>query len=309
MRGRIGSNRFSPFLLQSSFGRVESIILQQEQAPNRYSMMRNPIALVILLTLFWGSCTFTRKVQTGMQAYEVKQFSVATQLFEKEYAESRSQEDKAILAFYAGESFSNMNDPAAASGWYFKASQDGYGPAALESYADALKQQEKYPEAIRVYEDLLKTSPGNAGYRSNITLCRQAIDWKNNKNPAYEIAQALFNTEAAEYSPVPISRGNVLFTSDRDSDSSNDRYLWTGRSFADLLSVNTSTLEVAAFDPVINSPENDGTAVFSPDGQMIVFTRCYVDQEYDAWCKLMYSVSQGGIWAGTRSHFPSSVKK
>jgi len=259
--------------------------------------MRNPIALVILLTLFWGSCTFTRKVQTGMQAYEVKQFSVATQLFEKEYAESRSQQDKAILAFYAGESFTNLNDPAAASGWYFKASQDGYGPEALESYADALKQQEKYAEAIRVYEDLLKTSPGNAAYRSNITLCRQAIDWRNNKNPNYEIAQALFNTEAAEYSPIPISRGKVLFTSDRDTDDSNDRYLWTGRAFSDLFTVNTATLEIESFDPVINSPENDGTAVFSPDGQMIVFTRCYVDQEYDAWCKLMYSVVQGDTWA------------
>jgi peptidoglycan-associated lipoprotein len=30
---------------------------------------------------------------------------------------------------------------------------------------------------------------------------------------------------------------------------------------------------------------------------MIVFTRCYVDQEYDAWCKLMYSVLQGATWS------------
>ena len=52
-----------------------------------------------------------------MQAYEVKQFSVATQLFEAEYAASKSQEDKAILAYYAGESFSNLNDPASAAPW------------------------------------------------------------------------------------------------------------------------------------------------------------------------------------------------
>ena len=160
--------------------------------------MRNQIFFTLVVSLVWTSCTFTRKVQTGMQAYEVKQFSVATQLFEAEYAASRSQEDKAQLAYYAGESFSNLNDPASAAPWYYKAHEDGFGPEALDRYADALKQQEKYPEAIKAYEDLLKTSPGNAAYRSNITLCKQAIDWKKNKNAAYEISQVNFNTTAAD---------------------------------------------------------------------------------------------------------------
>ncbi len=259
--------------------------------------MRNLVLFVTVLSLLATACTFTRKVQTGMQAYEVKQFSVATSLFEKEYEASHSQQDKALIAFYAGESYTNLNDPGSASVWYLKAHQDGFGPQALEKYAEAMKKQEKYPEAIKAYEDLLKASPGNAGYRSNITLCKQAIDWKNTKNPAYTISPSAFNTSSADYSPMPIGPGTVLFTSDRESDKSDERYLWTGRSFSDLYVVNTITQEISDFDPVINSPDNEGTAVISPDGMLLVFTRCYVDQDYDAWCKLMYSKRQGAVWS------------
>lgn len=258
--------------------------------------MRNQALLIIIVFAVGVGCTFTRKVRTGMQAYEVKQFSVATELFEEEYAASQSKEDRAVLAYYAGESFTNLNDPASASEWYYKANSEGYGPEALERYADALKQQEKYPEAIAAYEALLKSSPGNAGYRSNITLCHQAMEWKKNKITSFEIAPASFNTPSSDYSPLPIAPGKVLFTSDRDSDESSDRYLWTGRSFSDLYVGNTNSEEVNPFDPVINSKENEGTASFSPDGSTMVFTRCYVDQDYDAWCKLMISYQRSGAW-------------
>lgn len=231
-----------------------------------------------------------------MQAYEVKQFSVATVLFEKEFAESRANDEKAQIAFLAGESYTNLNDPASASGWYFKAHEAGYGPEALERYAIALKKQEKYQEAIQVYEDLLKTSPGSALYRSNITLCKQAIEWKKNTNPAYAIQPTSFNSPAADYSAYPIGKGKVLFTSDRGTRETSESYLWTGRSFSDLYVSDDISGQVYPFDPVINSKENEGTAVISPDGQTLVFTRCYVDQDYNAWCKLMLSYQLGGEW-------------
>ena len=259
-------------------------------------MMSKYIAIASLMMILGSACSFTKKVQTGMQAYEVKQFSVATQLFEKEYQESRSKEEKAQIAYLTGESYTNLNDPASAATWYHTAHEDGYGPEAQEHYAVALKKQEKYQEAIQVYEDLLKASPGNAGYRSNITLCRQAMEWKKNTNPAYEIAPLSFNSPASDYSAYPISKGKILFTSDRGTKETSDSYLWTGRSFSDLYIGDEVTKLVSSFDPVINSKENEGTGVISQDGQKLVFTRCYVDQDYNAWCKLMISRREGDGW-------------
>jgi peptidoglycan-associated lipoprotein len=249
------------------------------------------------LFLLGQACSFTQKVRTGMQAYEVKQYAVATQLFETEYHASRIPKDKAQIAFFTGESFEILGDPSSASTWFFKAYKDGYGPEALDRYAETLKQQEKYEEAILAYEDLLKASPGNAAYRANITLCRQAIEWKKNINPAYQVQPASFNSTASDYSPQPIGPGVVLFTSDRDSRQSTDKYLWTGRAFSDLYVSNSATQQINEFDPRINSPENEGTAVISPDGKVLVFTRCFVDQSYDAWCKLMISFRRGKDWS------------
>jgi peptidoglycan-associated lipoprotein len=251
----------------------------------------------MLISALGVGCSFTQKIHTGKQAYDVKQFAVATQLFEKEYADSRTAQEKAYLAFFAGESYTRLNDPSSAAEWYHHAFTDGFGVDALDRYAGALKQQEKYQEAIQAYEELLKMVPNHAGYRANITLCKQAIDWKKNSNPAYEIASVAFNSPSADYAPQPIGRGVVMFTSDRDSREHTNSYLWTGRAFSDLYVSNATQGSVTPFDAKINSPDNEGTAVISPDGNVLIFTRCYVDKVYDAWCKLMISYRRGNAWS------------
>jgi peptidoglycan-associated lipoprotein len=259
-------------------------------------MMKIHLWTCLLAILVMQGCAFTQKVKTGQQAYDVKQYAVAAKLFQEEYEAGGNLADKAKLAFLAGESFSKLNDQPNASAWYATAAKDGFGPEAKEKNADALKRQEKYMEAIAVYEELLKTSPGNASYRSGITACKQAMDWSKAKDQHIEITHPDFNTSAAEYSAQPIGNGKVLFTSDRDSKHTTDTYLWTGRSYADLYVWNKATRKVEEFDSKINSPENDGTAILSPDGQLLVFTRCYVDKEYDAWCKLLMSSKRGDQW-------------
>nr|MDQ3017215.1 OmpA family protein [Bacteroidota bacterium] len=96
--------------------------------------------------------------------------------------------------------------------------------------------------------------------------------------------------------PQPIGPGQVLFTSDRESKDAKDPYLWTGRAYADLY-VSNSTSQVTPFSSIINSDANEGTAIFSPDGNTLVFTRCFVAGSYDAWCQLMYSVKKSGGWS------------
>lgn len=231
-----------------------------------------------------------------MQAYEVKQYSVAAKLFETEYEEASIASEKANLAFLAGESYRHLNDNGSAGNWYSKAYKDGFGEQALLAYANSLKIQERYQEALRAYEDLLQTNPGNASYRSNVTLIRQAMDWNSKPDVSYKVKPALFNSTGSDYSPQPIAEGIVLFTSDRGSRQSTETYLWTGRFYSDLFISNLQSSQVVEYDPVINSPDNEGSAVISPDGSTLAFTRCFVDDAYDAWCKLMFSSKRGNSW-------------
>ncbi len=251
-----------------------------------------------LITILWMSaCTFTQKVRTGTQAYEVKQYSVAAQLFEEEYESSQMGSEKAKLAFLAGESFRFLNDHGAAGNWYLKAHKDGFGDQALESYANSMKHQERYQEALIAYEDLFKTNPGNAAYRANITLGRQAMEWSKSPNKAYKVEPSNFNSPGADYAPQPIGPGQVMFTSDRGSKQSSDSYLWTGRAYSDLFITNLFSSQVSEYDAAINTSDHEGTAVLSPDRNALIFTRCYVGAVYDAWCKLMISFRRSGSWS------------
>jgi outer membrane protein OmpA-like peptidoglycan-associated protein/tetratricopeptide (TPR) repeat protein len=258
--------------------------------------MKQMIRMALLAILLSQGCSFTQKIKTGLQAYEVKQYAVAADLFQKEFESSKVREDKAKLAFLAAECFTRLNRQADAAKWYDTAWQEGFGPDAQERYAQALKRQEKYMEAIQVYEQMASSAPGNARYRSEITTCRQALEWKNNSHPDYQIEPVSFNTTSAEYAPHPIGPGKVVFTSDRNSKHNSETYPWTGRSYADLYVWNKTSNAVEEFDARINSADNDGTAIVSPDGNMLVFTRCFVDQTYDAWCKLMISYRRGNQW-------------
>ncbi len=289
-----------PFIFTEKTNRIigyDAAFCNRKKPETVIGMMKIFLWTGFAVLLLWQGCSFTQKVKTGLQAYEVKQYAVAVQLFQEEYEASTNPADKAKLAFLAGESYSRLNDQPNAASWYATAAKEGYGPEAKEKNAEALRRQEKYEDAIAIYEDLLKTSPGNAGYRSGITLCRQAMDWLKAKDPNVEITRPDFNTSAEEYSPMPIGNNQLLFTSDRDSKHTSDTYLWTGRSYSDLYVWNKLTHKVDEFDATINSPENDGTAALSPDGKVIVFTRCYVDKEYDAWCKLMMSMKRGDQWS------------
>lgn len=258
--------------------------------------MRQFTGICFSFLLVLTACTFTQKVRTGMQAYEVKQYSVAAQLFEEEYAESQNLTEKAKLAYLAGESYRFMNDQGSAGNWYLKAHGDGYGETALEAYANSLKHQERYQEALTAYEELYKLNPGNPLYRSYITVSKQALEWSKNPNPTYIIEPVLFNSPGNDYSPQPIGPGQIMFSSDRGSKESSDTYLWTGRSYYDLFVTNLSS-QVSEYDASINTADNEGAAIISPDGNVLIFTRCYVLGDYDAWCKLMASFRRGNAWS------------
>ncbi len=282
------SGRHSPFLL--------IFRLQQLTALFVISTMQKLVLIACLVIMASVACTFTQKVKTGMQAYEVKQYSVAAQLFEKEYSETNNPAEKAKLAFLAGESYKHLNDMGSAGNWYMKAYKDGSDEQALLSYANAMKYQERYEEALGAYEDLFQKNTGIAAYRSQVTLVKQALEWSRNPNTSYEIRPAAFNSQFADYAPQPIGPGQVLFTSDRESRDTKDTYLWTGRAYSDLYVTNAAS-QVTPFSSIINSDGNEGTAIISPDGNVLVFTRCFVGGSYDAWCQLMYSIKKGAGWS------------
>ncbi|HLF65823.1 MAG TPA: OmpA family protein [Saprospiraceae bacterium] len=253
---------------------------------------------IILIALSLGACSFTQKIRSGADAFAVKQYAIAAQMLRDEYDLSERLEDRATRAFMIGQSYEYMRQPEMAAPWYHKAYEHRFGSAALERYAETLRQSEHYPGAIEAYQELMATGTDAQRYRGLITLCNQAIQWKKDQvRSPYQIQVAEFNSPGADYAPYVLSPELLLFTSDRNNSTGNTTYNWTGRDFSDLYTVNTSTGLVQTFDHVVNTAANEGTITFTSDRTEMYFTRCYADREFDSYCKLMMCRLRGASWS------------
>ncbi|MBR9922703.1 MAG: OmpA family protein [Bacteroidetes bacterium] len=251
---------------------------------------------LLLFTLIAG-CTYTQKIRDGRTAYERHQFYEAIPMLEKEYEKEKTRLEKGKVAFLIGSSYEEIgNDPEAAR-WYRIAYDNAYGIEALRGYAYALKRNQDYEDAIQAFRELGLEIGSIYEFRREIESCEQAIEWLKNPAKEYVTTPLPFNSSRAEYAPALWEKDQLVITSDRSSATGEDTYLWTGQSFSDLFIVDLKSGDVSPFDPVVNTDNNEGTAIFNTDKTEMFFTRCFSNEVFeDNYCKLMVSQRVGNQW-------------
>lgn len=250
--------------------------------------------------LLLSSCKYTQKIKDGNTAMDRKQYSVAIILLKKEYDKEKSRVEKGKKAFLLGEAYSRLGNPDSAIPWYETAYDNQYGIEALERYAYALKEVERYDDAINAFKDLGSEIGSPYEYRREIKACQVAKNWTKKKTIEGQVEAFIGNDKTAEYSPVFYEDDQLVFTSDRSSSEGDKPYMWTGRSFSDLFVKDLNTGEVSSFSPVINSEYNDGTITFNQTYDEAYFTRCFAAEDGDAFCHIMYSQKEAGDWTKPR---------
>ncbi|WP_235295892.1 OmpA family protein [Portibacter marinus] len=252
--------------------------------------------IILIVTIIFASCTYTQKIKDGEMAYDRKQFSVAIHMLTDEFDRTEYPELKARKAYLLAESYNEINDIPNAIEWYKQAFDLKYGDKALEKLAYALKKNEQYVEAVRVFQAVQERVGNSPQIAREITECTNASQWLAEKeNSPYEVSKLAQNSEYSDYAPQIFEGSQLVFTSDRKSNENEDIYNWTGLWFSDLYIVNQFSKEVIPFDSRINSEHNDGTATFNSDYTEIIFTRCE-SQLDDDYCKLMSATRSGSSW-------------
>ena len=258
------------------------------------------LLLPFISLLLLSSCKYTQKIKDGNAAMDRKQYSVAVILLKKEYDKEKSRIEKGKKAFLLGEAYSRLGKPYSAIPWYGKAYDNQYGIEALERYAYALKEVERYDDAINAFKDLGNEIGSPYEYRREIKACQVAKNWTQKKEEEGQIEPFAGNDKTADYSPVFYKNNQLVFTSDRSSSEGNQPYKWTGRSFSDLFVKDLTTGDVAPFSAVINSEHNDGTITFNSTYDEAYFTRCFAAEDGDAFCHIMYTKIEAGDWTEPR---------
>lgn len=263
----------------------------------KYSTMKYTLTFLSAFLFLLSSCTYTEKVKDGDFAYDRKQYAVAIDFLKKEHKKAKSRLEKGKKAFLLGESYRNLNKPVEASTWYKSAYDNGYGPDALREYAYTLQSMQEYDEAMKAFKELGIEIGSPYEYRKEIAASKIAKGWLEEKSKEYTTVPADFNSHWSDYAPTLYEGRRLVFTSDRSISTGDETYNWTGEDYSDLFVADIETQSVELFDAQINTPNNEGTAVFNKDFTEMYFTRCFGEKKEDNFCKLMVSKRIGDSWS------------
>lgn len=261
-----------------------------------------------LIVLCLASCNSSKFVLTGEKAYDLKQYSNAPELLEKDFQQEKDPVRKSEIAFQIGESYSRYNQYVQAENWYKKAIASGKETALLQQ-GKMLVAQEKYSDAINVFKKLgtLGSTQKTLANRE-LKNCEAALEWRNNPT-SHEIKNlSELNSPINDFAPL-LNNGRLYFSSSRSEAEGEVTNAWTGEKNADIFFADKKGLTFNSpkkTSTIINTEDFEGTCAFNAEGNEIYFTRCAtadfstkekLKTAKNEFCHIYYSKLNGSEWS------------
>ncbi len=260
------------------------------------------VALFPVILMAQGSL-----IGKGDEYYNTGQYELAKDYYQKAIPSLSSKEDKAQVNYKLGFCFKMLGDSDKAE-MYFSEAVKNYvkgviKPDVLLFYADALRMNGKYEDAIDIYKQYLQVSPQDHRATSGLASCSVVPKWINRPTRYKVVNVSKFNTLQLDFSAVWSSKDyrSIYFTSSREgSMGARDNYK-SGQKFTDIFEV-TQDRKGNWSEPVplaggINTEEDEGASTVSMKGSDMFFTRCKAGKKIDEPCKIFYATKKGNAWS------------
>ena len=228
------------------------------------------------------------------------------------YAKVKSDiELKGYCAFQAGESYRLYHESASAIEWYDKAIGLKYGKRNTDLYlvyGDVLRDQEKFDEAVKMYERF-KNEGGDANIASTrIEKTNKAADMLEEPESRYEV-ELMLTLNSPAYDFCPAFTGDeqdvLVFASSRDFAKGSEEDPITGQEFMDLFRSEMDNKgrwsEPEPMGNTICTEDNEGGACFDSEGRTIYFTRCVNTGNSNLACDIFYATKRGSSFGATEA--------
>ena len=261
----------------------------------------------------------TRK---AMEYYEAKEYSLAIEALKEAFTKERDRKKKAEISFMLGESHRHILEYKRAESQYKRAMKLEYGPDAQYWYAEMLKSQGEYEDALTEFENLKKMVPGDKRAEEGIETCRKATEWMD--NPSRYIVTNMEDLNSRERDMTPVYAGRrdydeLYLVSARDGGTGKGEDGWTGQGYMDIWSTkaerkstsrrrrrgrkskNAPKEEVrfatpVPLDEVINTSDHEGTMTFDSRRKDLYFTRCRNEKYQTLGCSIYVTRQRGQTW-------------
>lgn len=223
-----------------------------------------------------SSCKSTQKVKDGQEAYQLKKYSLASDMLEKDYSKSKDIKEKSKIALQIAQSLDKQLRFSDALEWYKKIADARAIDDAVLYYVNGLKRVEKYDEAFKVLDDYLKAN------KSDKFRMQKEYDFLNvlvkqlKKAQHTKLTNLNINSESIDF--APFLKDNTLYFSSTKGVSKNNKDEWTAEGYSDIYqaqkTADTKFSEPTALDKIFNSPFHDANFILTKDGKTAFFTRC-----------------------------------
>src|ERR1043165_2294842 len=138
------------------------------------------LVLVAAAAFTITSCSTSSKVQKADGMVKSGKYAEAADIYKAAYAKESNKITKAEIADKIGDCYKKMSNPKESVGWYEKSVKGGNkDPKATLNYADALKMNGRYDEAIAQYNAYKTMNPTDPRGQDGATACEMAQQWKD----------------------------------------------------------------------------------------------------------------------------------
>jgi tetratricopeptide (TPR) repeat protein len=190
--------------------------------------------------------------------------------------------EKADASLYArlGDSYRMMNQLERAAVWYQKSYEAGKLKGEDQyRYAQVLKSLKRYEESKKMYDEYLKSNPGDESAKwqrnsiDSLSKYEEGSGW-------WEIRHLCFNESYSNFSPTYYDKG-IAFCSDRNEGGKISE--WNGRPYLNLYHATFDELgepcNAHSIGTRLEGPYHEGLAVFADGYKKIYYTGNVMDSK------------------------------
>ncbi len=267
------------------------------------------ILFMLLLGIGTQSLVAQRNPAKGAdEAFERKQYSNAIDRYKKAYNRvKKKSEERDRITFRMAECYRFTNSYKRAEATYKRVLRSEYPkkhPEVFLHYADVLKMNKKYSDAIENYNKYTELVPDDPRGPQGAETAAMIEDWI--KNPSkYEISPLKkVNSRVSDFAATWASNNynEIIFTSTRDGSTGKEKDGWLDQNFSDLfLSRLDRKNEWSTPVPLdktgnVNTKAAEGAPSMNSSFNKMYFTRCDNYEKKQSGCRIYTSTRAGRDW-------------
>lgn len=263
------------------------------------------ITSITLCVLITASCGSEKAIRQGDQYAAIMEYHEAAKEYKKAYRKisAKEREKRAEVAWKMGECYRKSYNAVSAVGAYQNAVRYGYPDStALRYLADAQLVKGDYKASQKSYEAFLELAPDDRMAMIGLESAKQSAEWK--KSPTRYIVKKSkeLNGHRSDYCPAYVGEDTTMIvtTSTRKDATGSDLSCITGQKSADIFLTKRDEKgkwqKTEKIESDINGEFEDGACAFTPDGKVMYFTRCAIDEQYPRFASIFKSGRSDASW-------------